>query len=345
MTIEIVATLASFIAAAFLKRIIQSSLDNSSDGTKSTTSNRTSQMKHGETKSCFSFRSFIFRLIIFCSATSNHLIDESFVASRPMAESAFSKSTAESFGFHYSILVLGHPNVAISANSSLKPGQFYGHIEPDYYHNVLTHSASFSRGRVFIGSTFAQKFLEAHTESLLKRFIHSIDSRLSFSSPPCGRRLESDSICSPNEPEPLEPEQEPSEPSEPVPVPKPESEFIEQEPVKPRSSGVAFAEEINIENVVEPSSSRMPKMVPNAAASMTQASQLLALPNNGRAKSNQLNKYNKESSRGGNVEAIINYGYSYDETISSPATSGNSQTTIPLQVCEGEFYSKQTISS
>ena len=275
--------------------------------------------------SCLSFRSVILWMIVICSATSNHLIVEPFVASRPMAESAFSKSA--------------------SANLRLKPGRFYGRTEPVYFHTVLTHSASFSRGRVFIGSTFAQKFLEAHTESLLKRFIHSIDSRLSFSSPPCGRRLESDSICSPNEPEPLEPEQEPSEPSEPVPVPKPESELIEQEPVEPSSSRMTFAEEINIENVVEPSSSRMPKMVPNAAASMTQASQLLALPNNGRAKSNQLNKYNKELSRGGNVEAIINYGYSYDETISSPATSGNSQMTIPLQVCEGESYSKQAISS
>ena len=284
MTIEIVATLASFIAAAFLKRIIQSSLDNSSDGTKSTTSNRTSRTKHGETKSCFSFRSFIFRLIIFCSATSNHLIVEPFVASRPMAESAFSKST--------------------SANLSLKPGRFYGHIEPVYFHNVLTHSASFSRGRVFIGSTFAQKFLEAHTESLLKRFIHSIDSRLSFSSPPCGRRLESDSICSPNEPEPLEPEQEPSEPSEPVPVPKPESELIEQEPVEPSSSRMAFA---NTENTVEPSSSRMPKMVPKAAASTRQANQLLAPPINGRAKSNSSKEYEKGTNLGDNVEFIIGY--------------------------------------
>ena len=102
---------------------------------------------------------------------------------------------------------------------------------------------------------------------------------------------------------------------------------------------------MNIENAVEPSSSRMPKMVPNSAATMTQASQLLAPPNNGRAKLIQLKKCNKESSQGGNVEAIIDYGYSYDRTISSPATSGNLQMTIPLQVCEGEFYSKQTILS
>ena len=61
-------------------------------------------------------------------------------------------------------------------------------------------------------------------------------------------------------------------------MPEPESEHIEEELIEPSSSRMAFAEEINIENAVELSSSQVPKskMVPNAAASKKQASQLLA---------------------------------------------------------------------
>jgi hypothetical protein len=90
---------------------------------------------------------------------------------------------------------------------------------------------------------------------------------------------------------------------------------------------MTFAEETNIENAVKQSSSRMTKMVPNAAASMTQASQLLAPPITGRAKSNHANvkttsdKYDKESTR------------------------GNSRIDIPIQVCEGECRSRPSISS
>ena len=83
-------------------------------------------------------------------------------------------------------------------------------------------------------------------------------------------------------------------------------------------------------------------MVPNLLAPPTHAH---CRAYNGRAKSNYSKEYEEELIWGENIEAVINYGYSYDETISSRATSGNSQTTIPLQVCEGEFYSKQTISS
>ena len=61
-------------------------------------------------------------------------------------------------------------------------------------------------------------------------------------------------------------------------------------------------------------------------------------PYNGRAKPNRINEYDEESSQGANEGAIINYGYSSDETISSLASSGNFRITITIQVCEGEFH-------
>ena len=61
---------------------------------------------------------------------------------------------------------------------------------------------------------------------------------------------------------------------------------------------------VTTSNTVEPSSSPMPKMVPDAAASMVQAS-------------HNSKGYKKELNRGENIEqAIIDYGYLNDETIS-----------------------------
>ena len=52
---------------------------------------------------------------------------------------------------------------------------------------------------------------------------------------------------------------------------------------------------------------------------------------NHRAKSNSSKGYGKVLNRGENVEqAIIYYGYSNDETVSSLASSGNSIIAIPI---------------
>jgi len=106
----------------------------------------------------------------------------------------------------------------------------------------------------------------------------------------------------------------------------------------------------SIKNTVGSNSGRMPKpkMVLN----------LLAPPDhepcrayNGRAKSNHANvkstsdEYDGESNRGKNIEVIKNYGYSTDKARSSLASPGNSGIAIPIQVCEGEFRSRPSISS
>ena len=67
--------------------------------------------------SCFSFQSVILWLIVIWSATSSNLTVESFVVSRPIARSAFSKLPEKSFGLQYSIRAYEHPNSAVSATS------------------------------------------------------------------------------------------------------------------------------------------------------------------------------------------------------------------------------------
>ena len=116
----------------------------------------------------------------------------------------------------------------------------------------------------------------------MKQIIHSIETRLLFSGPLCSCCLESEPICGRLEQDPLEPELEPLE------LEYIEPEHIEPDQhhsiIEPRSIKISHTKILltqasaNIENTVEPSSSRMPnsKMVTNAAASMTCASQLLA---------------------------------------------------------------------
>ena len=123
---------------------------------------------------------------------------------------------------------------------------------------------------------------------------------------------------------------------------------------------------VTVADAVEPSSSWMPKVVPNAAASMPQAIQLLAPPinlscgsYNSRAKSNHGNiestsdvykkevndkstsqEHKKQLNLKAYVRPTLDCGYSnHDRTNSSVSSLGNSKITIPSQVWWGEFYS------
>ena len=199
-----------------------SSLDKSNNGTEITASNRISQTNHGKIKGYFSFCSFIFWLIIFCSAISNNSVVEPFLASFPIADSA----SAESFGLHYSILALEHSKTVISVNSNGPSSKsngprrsasnltgsvsynvsFFKVLQNDLRFSFLlteetrlleTSFSTYSIGRPhwqsstsIIDTLSCPKSLKPLKECQLKQLIHSIEMRLLLSSTTLACRLE-----------------------------------------------------------------------------------------------------------------------------------------------------------
>ena len=275
----------------------------------------------------FPFRSLVFWLIIW-SAKSNKSTVESFVVSRPIARSAFSKLPAKSFGLHYS-LALGNSNITESKNDIRNHESIQHLIAPVTFSNpIFTHQFEFH-----------------------------LDQTKPYRTTINHRKLPATS------PAPSIVAREVSHRKLPATIPAPS--IAAKEKSVNNNSRKNFRTEYRCKRKV--SHHQLPETIPHRASLQQEAlsrnrHQIMStfttnpydqdpstLKPNDRAKINQTNvgstscEYEKELNQGGDIESIIGYCYLQKKNIIQPCIF--SRQTIPIQVCEGEFRSRSSIPS